>query len=437
VVHLDELDQKRAEALAKDPDALADASESTADDLRRGVTRLVWRVAAVSLLGAMALAAVVYRSMRRVALCGGLSLLILGGTVAVAVATFRPAAIEEPRYDGLLSNAPAILGDARRIAGRYEQYREELQRMVQNVGRLYGSVSALPGGEADPYTTRVLHISDMHLNPTAWSVVQTVVEQFHIDLVVDTGDLTDWGTPMEANYVAAIGQLTVPYVFVRGNHDSAATAAQVARQPNALVLDNSAVSVDGLLIAGIADPRFTPDKSAPGNDPGLGARNDSIEAAAGQALGDGFASFGRTPDLVLLHEPPAAGPLAGRCPLILAGHTHQRAVRWLDTPAGAPLAAPHTLLMVQGSTGGAGLRGLETKQILPLAVSVLYFDFTRTLQAYDDIAVGGTGQTDVTLQRHLVVDPDKPQPTSSLTPGFPPSAGPSGSLSGSPSVSPS
>jgi hypothetical protein len=195
------------------------------------------------------------------------------------------------------------------------------------------------------------------------------------------------------------------------------------------------VSVDGLLIAGIADPRFTPDKSAPGNDPGLAARNNGIEVAAGQALGEQFATFGRSPDIVLVHEPPAAGPLAGRCPLVLAGHTHQRAVRWLDTPAAAPLDAPHTLLMTQGSTGGAGLRGLENKQVLPLALSVLYFDFTRGLQAYDDIAVGGTGQTDVTLQRHLVVDPDKPLPTSS--PSSSGGASPSVNPSVNPSVSPS
>jgi hypothetical protein len=63
--------------------------------------------------------------------------------------------------------------------------------------------------------------------------------------------------------------------------------------------------------------------------------------------------------------------------------------------------------MVEGSTGGAGLRGLESKDPLPLALSVLYFNSAKTLQAYDDIQVGGTGQTEVKLERHIVKDEDE------------------------------
>jgi hypothetical protein len=33
---------------------------------------------------------------------------------------------------------------------------------------------------------------------------------------------------------------------------------------------------------------------------------------------------------------------------------------------------------------------------------VLYFDPQHKVQAYDEITLGGTGQTEVTIQRHLV-----------------------------------
>jgi 3',5'-cyclic AMP phosphodiesterase CpdA len=59
---------------------------------------------------------------------------------------------------------------------------------------------------------RVLHISDLHLNPTAYDIVESVVEQFGVDVVVDTGDSTDLGTTAELPYVDAIGRLDVPYV---------------------------------------------------------------------------------------------------------------------------------------------------------------------------------------------------------------------------------
>jgi predicted MPP superfamily phosphohydrolase len=419
VIRLGALDQVRTRAVVTDPNGVARASETAADDVARGVRRLALQVGGVGLLGGMLLGAMVYRSMRRVAQCGGLSLAILAGSGVLAVATFRTDAIEEPRYEGLLTNAPAVVGDARRIAGRYEAYQAELQRLVSNVGRIYSTISSLPVYEPDSGTTRVLHISDVHLNPTAWSVVQTVVQQFNIDLVVDTGDITDWGSEPEAGFLGAIAGLRVPYVYVRGNHDSALTAASVARQPNAIVLDNSVVMVSGLTVAGIGDPRFTPDKTTDAGDDGDAAEAaHRIVEAAGGHLADTIRSYGTQVDLAVLHDPASAPGLAGACPLVLAGHLHKREVRRLDpAPAdGSPLKE-RTLLMVEGSTGGAGLRGLDNEEPLPLELSVLYFDRSHALQAYDDITVGGTGQTEVTLQRHVVKPDDKvpasPSPVSS------------------------
>jgi hypothetical protein len=82
--------------------------------------------------------------------------------------------------------------------------------------------------------------------------------------------------------------------------------------------------------------------------------------------------------------------------------------------------------MVEGSTGGAGLRGLENDQTTPLALSVLYFDENQQLKAYDDISLGGTGQSNVTVQRKVIGqdDPDTdvtPQPSPTPTPSPSPS----------------
>ncbi|GAA1813393.1 metallophosphoesterase [Planosporangium flavigriseum] len=424
-VQLTSLDQQRTKALVTNPVALDQASGGVVEDLRTGMTRLVFQVAGVSVLGAMLLAALLYRSMRRVATAGGLSLALLAGTALVSLSTFRPSAIEEPRYEGLLVNAPAVVGDARRIAGRYEQYRAELQRLVGNVGKLYDTMSTLPVYEPDNSTIRVLHISDMHLNPAAWSVVRTVAQQFNINVIIDTGDITDWGSEPEDSYVASIAALKVPYVYIRGNHDSPRTQAAVARQPNARVLDGGTVTIDGLTIAGIGDPEFTPDKSSPNNAPG--ANNGAqLKINSGQLLANSILEMQRAPDVALVHDPAAAPPLAGRVPLTLSGHTHKREVRRLANPDGTAPDAARTLLMVQGSTGGAGLRGLEGKDPTPLALSVLYFDTKKhELQAYDDISVGGTGQTEVTLQRHIVKEDKGAGTAPSASPSPVPSPSPS------------
>jgi hypothetical protein len=62
-----------------------------------------------------------------------------------------------------------------------------------------------------------------------------------------------------------------------------------------------------------------------------------------------------------------------------------------------------SVLMVQGSTGGAGLRGLEGEYPEPLTCTVLYLDpDTGALRAYDEITLGGLGETEVTIQRTVV-----------------------------------
>jgi predicted phosphodiesterase len=428
-VALQNLDQKRTLALANDPNGLSKLSQHAVVDVERGVTKLVLQAAGAAILGALALSALIFRNMRRVAICGGLAMVTVVTSGVIAVGTFQPTAIEEPSYKGLLRNAPAVVGDARRIAGQFDAYRAELQRLVNNVTKLYSTISALPVYEPDPHTIRVLHVSDLHLNPSAWSVIKTVAQQFDVNVVVDTGDINDWGTPMESSFVDSIGTLKVPYVFIRGNHDSALTAAAVGHQGNAKVLENQVITVDGLTIAGIGDPRFTPDKSTRTPD----VVEQSMLTSSGRQLVNTIDEYHHPVDIALVHDPASAQPLAGKVPLVLAGHLHRRADYQLAPPPGAsaspvpdghtPVPPKSTMVMVEGSTGGAGLRGLEGERPTPLEMSVLYFDPQHMLQAYDDITLGGTGQTEVTLQRHVIGAAGTPGP--SATASAPESASPS------------
>jgi len=221
-----------------------------------------------------------------------------------------------------------------------------------------------------------------------------------VDGVLDTGDITDWGSEPENRLITSVGDLGVPYVYIRGNHDSAATAALVAAQPNATVLDDSAVTVAGIEIAGTPDPRFTPDKSTGDDDAG-----DDVLEESGAELATFIGELSDPPAITMVHDPKQARPLDGDVPLVLAGHTHERKVSELQDG---------TLLMVQGSTGGAGLRGLQGEYPEPLTCTVLYLDpETGRLQAYDEITLGGLGETEVTIQRRTV----PPQQAGDATPG--------------------
>jgi predicted MPP superfamily phosphohydrolase len=411
-LQLGALDQARVESLLHNPDAINYLSRTAVAEVTDAVIRAGLRTLAVAVLAALILSALVFRDVRRVAWSGGLALLIAAGSIGVAGVTARPDALDEPRYEGLLVNAPTIVGDARRIASDYGRYSAQLERLVGNVSKLYTTVSALPVYEPEPGTTRVLHISDLHLNPAAWQLIRTVVEQFNIDVIIDTGDMTDWGSEPETSFVASISPLKKPYVFIRGNHDSAATAAAVDRQPNTTVLNNSVTTVAGLTIAGIGDPRFTPDKSTA---PAAGDLNESTAdqvIRAGEQLAGTIRQSPQPVNIALVHDPASAGPLSGLVPLVLAGHVHERrAVRLPEVSPDQP-----TQLLVEGSTGGAGLRGLEGEKPTPLTMSILYFDQGRLLKAYDDIRVGGTGESQVNLERHIVPDPARGDENMPVTP---------------------
>jgi predicted MPP superfamily phosphohydrolase len=432
-VNLGTLDQSRTEALIDRPGGISAAGENAVDDVRTGVLRLGVRTLGIGILSALVLAAVIFRNVRRIAAAGVTALAVTGGSLGLAAGTLRPQSIAEPRYEGLLVNAPSVVGDARRIADNYGRYADQLQQIVSNVSRVYTTVSALPSYEPAGNTTRILHVSDLHLNPSSWGLMRTVVKTFDIDAVVDTGDDVDWGSAAETSYVSSISTLDVPYIYVRGNHDSSAIQSAVAKQKNAVVLDNTVTTVDGLTIAGIGDPEFTPDKSTtePPEDPAT-----SPLLQSGQQLADTVRANHKRVDFAMVHDPAMAPPLSGVVPLVLAGHLHQRQVSILPAPSPAPSpsgsdppsstptpssspatpAAP-TRLMVEGSTGGAGLRGLEKDKPTPLELSVLYFDENHNLKAYDDIQLGGTGQSNVEMQRNVIGADDDvlPSPTPSAS----------------------
>ncbi|UBU12897.1 metallophosphoesterase family protein [Nonomuraea gerenzanensis] len=408
-ITLENIDQERAKSLLEDPriaDRLPDVIEQ---DLLDGVRALVIRSLLCAGAGALIAVLMVFRR-PRTALMGLLAASVaLAATGALAAVTFRPSSLVEPRYSGLVAAAPSLVGSAESIVTRFESYRSQLTKLVTNVSKLYDTVSTLPLYDADPKTIRVLHISDIHLNPIAWNVIRSLKDQFAVDLVIDTGDISDHGTKAENKFVDEIRTLQVPYVFVRGNHDSMTTQKAVEKQKNAIVLDDTAQQVAGLTIYGLGDPRFTPDKSV---------SVDSDPAALAEYGRAHRAKVGKA-DLIAVHDGEVGNGFSGAAPMILAGHTHER--RTTVFPTG-------TRMLIQGSTGGAGLRALEHAAPTPVQASVLYFDReTRRLQAWDDITLGGLGEQSVYIQRHVEPDPQRmisPEPTNAPSP--------TGSVTGTP-----
>jgi predicted phosphodiesterase len=376
------VDPKRARSLLGSEHPGRTITRQVTQDSQDALAAAVARAVVVALLAAALTCAVVFR--RRRAVLGGTALVaaVLVASGGIAAGTLRTEALTEPRFDGLLEQAPVLIGRVQ----DFDAYSQRLAELTTNVARVYGSLGTLPIAP-DPSGTRVLWVSDVHNNPQSFLVMRQLIEQFDVAAVVDTGDLTDLGSVTENRFLTPIGTLGVPYVYIRGNHDSkAVTQAFVARQPGATVLDEGeVVEIGGVRFAGTGDPLFTPTKQVSTES----EANDAKLLSAGEMLAEAIRAQNAPVDVALVHEPKMAPPLFGHVPLVLDGHVHKRGSRTGDG----------TLELTQGSSGGAGLRTLDGEEPLPLEMSVLHFDRTGGLMAVDDITIGGLGRRSVTVER--------------------------------------
>ncbi|GBC86668.1 3',5'-cyclic adenosine monophosphate phosphodiesterase CpdA [bacterium HR12] len=356
-------------------------------DALDAVPRLALRLLLAAVVGAGMLGALVFRRRLRAVGAACLTALVaVGGLEALAWVTYRPAAFTEPRYVGSLGTASHLIGPVREATDRIEDFRVGLQALIASATRAYTSIQAqpLPGAGS----VRVLHVSDLHASPLGMDFAREVADAFEVDLVVDTGDLTSFGTPLEDLITARIAAFGRPYVFVRGNHDSLALQAEVARLPNAIVLDGNVAEVAGLRIYGLGHPAFTPSGTEEGIDPE--AFEEEARGAA-EAIREDLARLEEPPDIVAVHDDRMVEDLAGEIPLVVSGHFHRTTARVIRG----------TLFLRVGTTGGNGagvFRGLD----VPLSAEVLYFSRPESrLIAYDVIEQDPeTGSLSVT--RHLI-----------------------------------
>ncbi len=342
------------------------------------------------LAGGLLLAYVARRRSRSLVTGAVVATVLLGASGVATASTFDPTAVNEPRYSGLLALAPTAVGDVNEVINRFGEYRLQLTDLVSNAVVLYRAGRDLPDLDPGVDVIRVLHISDIHNNPQAFDLIAQLVDDFSINAVLDTGDISDWGTGAETQLTDPIARLGVPYVFVRGNHDSPETEAAIAALPNAVVLDGDDTTVAGLRIWGIGDPRFTPNKD---QETGVGVERRQIAAFAPQVRSRLLLDRPTTVDLVMIHDHRGASELEGLVPLVLAGHFHEPREE----------GDGETRILLEGSTGGAGLRALQGEFPEPLTATVLYFDRSgQRLAAYDRITVSGLGESGASIERTVI-----------------------------------
>jgi len=298
-------------------------------------------------------------------------LLMLWGIAA----GFDGKAFQNPTYTGTLKQAPWVIQFGRDAFTKYEVLSQKLKTVAGNLNILYGRIAAVSdkiGFDNTGETFRVLHVSDIHNNPAAISFLREVADQFKVAFIIDTGDLTDFGSPPETALVKEIGRLPYPYLFVAGNHDSQTVMDALAKFSNVTILNGQRVEREGLFLLGVPNPAAM--------RPGIGSVDVSPEEMeqGAVALSSLVKAQPQMPDIVAVHDPKETAWIIGRTPLILCGHMHREAIeiRELPSPSEHPSETTpliRTIICNAGTTGAAGGRYFEKDSGVPFSCAVLTF----------------------------------------------------------------
>lgn len=403
IVAAPQIRQEITEALAQ-PGMSTQSLQPSGDELAAAVRAAAVQLGVRFLVGAALTAALLlvahalvrHRRPRRWLVVAA-SVAALLATVLTAVSIQRTYRVDrQPSFatTGVLTAVQSNLG----ILGDVEERSAQVAPYLRNL-------IVLSGALREKYTEtalerevalRMLLVSDIHA-ANLYPLMRTIVEDERIDVVVDAGDIVNFGSPAEldaSDVREGIASLGVPYVYVRGNHDARseldyAVVDAIASLPNAYVLQPDPeryveLDLGGLRIGGFNDPRWFGDS---------GTGSAERQQPAREAF---IAAFdGRDPvDVLVSHEPWAVRdvPDVG---IALHGHMHSQDLEGNRIQAGTftgggPFAHFDEQLPGEELTGqpfAFDVLAFDTDCRLSTLTRYRYENLIRGRPAYDDIAL--------------------------------------------------
>jgi hypothetical protein len=368
-----DLDVPALQRLAREPNIESELRSAAEHDVGALLRRAALRLVAIGLVAGFVAGILLVsrrhhhhhpepgrkRQARRETLVGGLAgaggaSVVTIGAIALVWAGYSTKAFEEPKYTGALERAPAVVDAVKREFGDLEGMRGRLKVLAGQISEL-SKVATAPSTSADQDEVRVLHVSDIHLNPMGLEIARNLADTFSVAAVVDTGDLTSFGLDGESRIGDLVDEFDVPYYLVPGNHDSPENRAALARHANLTILDGDVADIGGVRFLGVADPGFT-GVGGISHEAALGLREDHAPEVAAMVEDE-------HPDVLAVAGLAMSDDAVGKVPLVICGDIHERSEKDADG----------TKLLTVGSTGATGLGSFTRDDHRPYEAEVLHF----------------------------------------------------------------
>lgn len=317
---------------------------------------------------------------RRRALQVGAALGVVLLTAGVGWLTYNPHWVRQSRLTGTLAAAQLF-------PDQLSQYYTQNSKVFDVLGSVIGIQAALQqridATQTPDTALRIMFISDMHLAAN-YPLVQQYAHSYGVDLIINTGDETEFGTTGEltSSYLDQLRAVTAttPMIWLAGNHDSPDVETLMRTIPGVTVLGSKTTTADGysvtpsevnafgLTIAGLPDPRVYGGPGAYGADAtdvvdplerravdrAVSTGHSPTTTTASEATASSTSpTHGPTYDIFATHEPVAAQELRKDLPGQIrqtdAGHTHHQ------NASGDIQSGNRTIDLVEGSAGAGGL----------------------------------------------------------------------------------
>ncbi|MHB8156350.1 MAG: metallophosphoesterase family protein, partial [Desulfocucumaceae bacterium] len=265
--------------------------------------------------------------------------LTIGLLLFMTFSTYNVKRFEHPEYNGALKMAPWVIGLAGETLNKIDTLNNKMDLLADNIYQLFNQIDQFQTyTEPQEGLVKVLHVSDIHNNPASMGYIQRIAGLFKVDMIIDTGDITDYGTPLESLLLEWLSGLKVPYFFVPGNHDSPETIKKMESIHGVKVLKGTEITISNLRIIGFPDPSS---RSSGIEPPPL----SMIPQYAGEIVKT-LSDQKEKPDILAVHNHRIASLLAGTAPVVLFGHDHVLNIKEMDG----------SIMIDAGSSGAAGLR---------------------------------------------------------------------------------
>ena len=310
-----------------------------------------------------------YRGKKKLILGSVIGFLVLALILAGTVFSYDYMAFMNPEFEGALESFPWMMGVIEESLTKIGELGEQLEIISVNLFNLFQRIENVGTLGTIDGEYQILHVSDIHNNPAAYDFIFQISSSFGADMIIDTGDITDYGTPVEAELASRIYELGIPYIFIPGNHDSPQVVERMEQIPNVIILKEDIVEVMGFNIAGIEDPSAVSTEMAVKNEETLMEYTTRLE--------DVIDSSGVVPDIVGVHHPMIAKEFFSKIPVVLTGHTHQQNIEIKE----------NSTLINAGTTGAAGIRGFQVDEDVPFSLALLHMSEEKELLAVDLIEI--------------------------------------------------